>query len=170
MQGLSRLALPLVGRGRCRCPCARPSRALSPSFVVKRYDVPVLIPGAAGRQVTSGDPFPRTIEDEELVFDKKTFHHDRFSPAGAKAASPRWSSNARSAPVISHHGRNLCEFTLATRTARLRRRNQQFAMQGRFPDKRLSRGSQRARRGSALNTRGLPMLIFPKSGCAGFKI
>ena len=71
------------GRGRCRCPCARLPERCRP-VRRQRYDVPVLIPGAAGRQVTSGDPFPRTIEDEELVFDKKTFHHDRFSPAGAK--------------------------------------------------------------------------------------
>ena len=31
-----------------------------------------------------GRSFPRTIENEELVFEKETFRHDRFDPAGAK--------------------------------------------------------------------------------------
>ena len=62
-------------------------------------------------------------------------------------------------------------FTLATRPPGFEGENQQFAMQGRFPDEAFGQGEASGpRRGSALNTRGLPMLIFPKSGCAGFKI
>ena len=62
-------------------------------------------------------------------------------------------------------------FTLATRPPGFEGENQQFAMQGRFPDEAFGQGEANGpRRGSALNTRGLPMLIFPKSGCAGFKI
>jgi hypothetical protein len=62
-------------------------------------------------------------------------------------------------------------FTLATRPPSFEGENQQFAMQGMFPDEAFDQGEANGpRRGSALNTRGLPMLIFPKSGCAGFKI
>jgi len=94
-----------------------------------------------------------------------------LTPPGPSSVATMVIKCASSASKSLITGETHAWFTLATRPPGFEGENQQFAMQGRFPDEAFGQGEANGpRRGSALNTRGLPMLIFPKSGCAGFKI